>query len=146
VLYYLQRLRDEAHRFAISAHRAGRSKALTKSELDEIPGVGSAIKRRLLNHFGSARGVRQAGLADLEACPGIGPAVARRVHGHFHPGAAGPVEAAAPTRGRRVRGTAGGQGDPAPSPAPAPDTPPAAGAPEPAASPAATVAPRNGTG
>jgi excinuclease ABC subunit C len=90
VLYYLQRLRDEAHRFAISAHRAGRSKALTKSELDDIPGVGSAIKRRLLNHFGSARGVRQAGLADLEACPGIGPAVARRIHDHFHPGAAAP--------------------------------------------------------
>ncbi len=87
VLYYLQRLRDEAHRFAISAHRAGRSRALTTSELDEIPGVGSATKRRLLNHFGSARGVRQAGLADLEACPGIGPAAARRIHGHFHPGA-----------------------------------------------------------
>ena len=87
VLYYLQRLRDEAHRFAISAHRAGRSKALTKSELDDIPGVGTAIKRRLLNHFGSARGVRQAGLADLEACPGIGPAAARRIHEHFHPGA-----------------------------------------------------------
>ncbi|WP_338151031.1 excinuclease ABC subunit UvrC [Neoroseomonas soli] len=87
VLYYLQRLRDEAHRFAISAHRAGRSKALTKSELDDIPGVGTAIKRRLLNHFGSARGVRQAGLADLEACPGIGPSVARRIHEHFHPGA-----------------------------------------------------------
>jgi excinuclease ABC subunit C len=52
--------------------------------------VGSAIKRRLLNHFGSARGVRQAGLADLEACPGIGPAVARRIHEHFHPGAAAP--------------------------------------------------------
>jgi len=87
VLYFLQRLRDEAHRFAISAHRAGRSKALTRSELDDIPGVGTAIKRRLLNHFGSARGVRQAGLADLEACPGIGPAAARRIHEHFHPGA-----------------------------------------------------------
>lgn len=87
VLYYLQRLRDEAHRFAISTHRAGRSKALIRSELDDIPGVGTAIKRRLLNHFGSARGVRQAGLADLEACPGIGPAMARKIHGHFHPGA-----------------------------------------------------------
>jgi excinuclease ABC subunit C len=87
VLYYLQRLRDEAHRFAISTHRAGRSKAMIRSELDDVPGVGSAIKRRLLNHFGSARGVRQAGLEDLEACPGIGPAVARRIHGHFHPGA-----------------------------------------------------------
>ncbi len=85
VLYYLQRLRDEAHRFAIGSHRAGRSKALTKSELDEIPGVGPALKRRLLNHFGSARGVRNASLADLEAAPGIGPAAARRIHGHFHP-------------------------------------------------------------
>ncbi len=86
VLYYLQRLRDEAHRFAITTHRAGRSKALTRSELDDIPGVGSAIKRRLLNHFGSARGVRQSGLEDLSNCPGIGPAVARRIHDHFHPG------------------------------------------------------------
>jgi excinuclease ABC subunit C len=85
VLYYLQRLRDEAHRFAITTHRAGRSKALVTSELDEIPGVGTAIKRRLLNHFGSVRGVRQAGLADLEACPGVGPAAARKIHGHFHP-------------------------------------------------------------
>jgi excinuclease ABC subunit C len=88
VLFYLQRLRDEAHRFAISAHRAGRSKALTRSELDEVPGVGSAMKRKLLNHFGSARGVRQAGLADLEACPGVGPALAKRIHEHFHPSAA----------------------------------------------------------
>ena len=88
VLFYLQRLRDEAHRFAISAHRAGRSKALTRSELDEVPGVGAAMKRKLLNHFGSARGVRQAGLADLEVCPGVGPALARRIHEHFHPNAA----------------------------------------------------------
>jgi excinuclease ABC subunit C len=85
VLYYLQRLRDEAHRFAIASHRAGRSKALTRSELDDIPGVGSALKRKLLNHFGSARGVRNAALEDLEKAPGIGPAVARRIHGHFHP-------------------------------------------------------------
>ncbi len=86
VLYYLQRLRDEAHRFAITTHRAGRSKALTRSELDDIPGVGSALKRKLLNHFGSARGVRNAALEDLANAPGIGPAVARRIHGHFHPG------------------------------------------------------------
>ncbi|MCS6933450.1 MAG: excinuclease ABC subunit UvrC [Acetobacteraceae bacterium] len=87
VLYYLQRLRDEAHRFAVSAHRAGRSRALARSELDEIPGVGPALKRALLHHFGSARGVRQAALADLLKCPGIGPAAARRIYGHFHPGA-----------------------------------------------------------
>ena len=88
VLFYLQRLRDEAHRFAITTHRAGRSKALTRSELDDVPGVAAAMKRKLLNHFGSARGVRQAGLADLEACPGVGPALAKRIHDHFHPNAA----------------------------------------------------------
>jgi excinuclease ABC subunit C len=85
VLYYLERLRDEAHRFAIASHRAGRSKAITRSELDEIPGVGSALKRKLLNHFGSARGVRNAALEDLEKAPGVGPAVARKIYGHFHP-------------------------------------------------------------
>jgi len=85
VLYYLQRLRDEAHRFAISAHRTGRSKQLVRSELDEIPGVGTALKRRLLNHFGSARGVRNAALEDLEQAPGIGKAAARKIYGHFHP-------------------------------------------------------------
>ena len=63
VLYFLQRLRDEAHRFAITTHRAGRSKNIRQSELDEIPGIGAARKRALLNHFGSARGVKMAGLA-----------------------------------------------------------------------------------
>ncbi len=87
VLYYLQRLRDEAHRFAITTHRAGRSKTLTRSELDEIAGVGAARKRALLNHFGSARGVKMAGLADLEAAPGINRETARRVYAHFHPDA-----------------------------------------------------------
>jgi excinuclease ABC subunit C len=86
VLYFLQRLRDEAHRFAISAHRAGRSKALVTSELDEIAGIGPGRKRALLNHFGSARGVKQAGLHDLEAAPGISRETARRVYAHFHPG------------------------------------------------------------
>jgi excinuclease ABC subunit C len=86
VLYYLQRLRDEAHRFAITTHRSGRSKALTRSELDEIDGVGAARKRALLNHFGSARGVKQAGLQDLENAPGISRETARRVYAHFHPG------------------------------------------------------------
>ena len=73
VLYFLQRLRDEAHRFAITTHRAGRSKNIRQSELDEIPGIGAARKRALLNHFGSARGVKMAGLADLEAAPGHQP-------------------------------------------------------------------------
>jgi excinuclease ABC subunit C len=99
VLYYLQRLRDEAHRFAITTHRAGRSKSLVTSELDEIPGVGTAIKRALLNHFGSARGVRNAALEDLRNGPGIGPAVAKRIYEHFHPGTTGPIEALKP-RGR----------------------------------------------
>ena len=89
VLYYLQRVRDEAHRFAITTHRAGRSKTLVTSELDEIEGVGPGRKRSLLNHFGSARGVKQAGLHDLEAAPGINRETARRVYGHFHPGASG---------------------------------------------------------
>ena len=86
VLYFMQRLRDEAHRFAITTHRAGRSKSLTRSELDEIEGVGAARKRALLNHFGSARGVKQAGLTDLEAAPGINRETARRVYAFFHPG------------------------------------------------------------
>ncbi len=85
VLYYLQRIRDEAHRFAITTHRAGRSKALVRSELDEIDGIGPGRKRALLNHFGSARGVRGAGLVDLEQAPGISRETARRVYGHFHP-------------------------------------------------------------
>ena len=86
VLYFLQRLRDEAHRFAITTHRSGRSKTIGRSELDEINGIGSARKRALLNHFGSARGVKMAGLTDLEATPGISRETARRVHAHFHPG------------------------------------------------------------
>ena len=86
VLYFLQRLRDEAHRFAITTHRAGRSKAIRVSELDEIAGIGSARKRALLNHFGSSRGVKMAGLGDLEAAPGISRETARRVYAHFHPG------------------------------------------------------------
>ena len=86
VLYFLQRLRDEAHRFAITTHRAGRSKSIRQSELDEIEGIGAARKRSLLNHFGSSRGVKMAGLSDLEAVPGISHETARRVYSHFHPG------------------------------------------------------------
>ena len=86
ILYFLQRLRDEAHRFAITTHRVGRSKTIRQSELDQIEGVGPARKRALLNHFGSARGVKMAGFSDLEAAPGISHEIARRVYGHFHPG------------------------------------------------------------
>ncbi len=100
VLYFLQRLRDEAHRFAITTHRAGRSKALVTSELDEVPGIGPGRKRALLNHFGSARGVKQAGLADLEAAPGINRATARSVYAFFHPGAA---MGEAPRRAEKLR-------------------------------------------
>ncbi|HUM08765.1 MAG TPA: excinuclease ABC subunit UvrC [Acidocella sp.] len=86
VLYFLQRLRDEAHRFAISTHRNARSKKITTSELDEIPGIGAARKKALLMHFGSAREVKGAGLKDLEAVDGINRATARAVYAFFHPG------------------------------------------------------------
>jgi excinuclease ABC subunit C len=85
-LYFLQRLRDEAHRFAITTHRAGRTKTMVVSELDEVPGIGAARKKALLNHFGSARGVKNAGLRDLEAVAGINRATARAVYAFFHPG------------------------------------------------------------
>ncbi|EHH68301.1 excinuclease ABC subunit UvrC [Gluconobacter morbifer] len=85
VLYYLQRLRDEAHRFAITTHRTGRSKALRKSELDDVPGIGGARKKALLNHFGSAKSVRQASLEELEGAPGISSGTAKAIYGHFHP-------------------------------------------------------------
>ncbi|MFN4339528.1 excinuclease ABC subunit UvrC [Parvibaculum sp.] len=84
VLYYLQRLRDEAHRYAIGSHRARRSKAIGANPLDEIPGIGPGRKRALLQHFGSARAVSRAGLADLEAVEGISEKVARAVYDHFH--------------------------------------------------------------
>jgi excinuclease ABC subunit C len=84
VLYFLQRLRDEAHRFAIGSHRARRTKAIGTSPLDEIAGIGARRKRALLHHFGSARGVARAGLADLERVQGISRAVAKKVYDHFH--------------------------------------------------------------
>lgn len=84
VLYFLQRLRDESHRFAIGAHRTRRAKGIAASPLDEIPGIGAARKRALLRHFGSARAVGQAGLSDLEAVGGISHAVARKIYSHFH--------------------------------------------------------------
>lgn len=84
VLYFLQRLRDEAHRFAIGGHRARRSRAIATSPLDEIAGVGKTRKRALLNHFGSAAGVSGAGLSDLEKVTGISGAVAKKIYDHFH--------------------------------------------------------------
>ncbi len=84
VLYFLQRLRDEAHRFAIGTHRARRAKGLVRSSLDEVQGIGPKRKQALLHHFGSARDVAAAGLADLMAIPGINRAVAQVIYDHFH--------------------------------------------------------------
>ncbi len=85
VLFFLQRLRDEAHRFAIGAHRAKRSKAIVANPFDDVPGIGPARKRALLMHFGTSRAVRGATLEDLEKAPGISKATAAALHGHFHP-------------------------------------------------------------
>src|SRR4051812_11435112 len=85
VLFYLQRLRDEAHRFAIGAHRAKRARSMTASPLDEVPGIGPSRKRALLMHFGTAKAVRGAALEDLEKAPGISRATARAVYDYFHP-------------------------------------------------------------
>ena len=84
VMFYLQRLRDEAHRFAIGAHRAKRSKAITVSPLDEVPGIGPSRKKALLMHFGTARAVRNASLEDLQKAPGVSAAVAQTVYDYFH--------------------------------------------------------------
>jgi len=83
VLYYLQRLRDEAHRFAISAHRIRRAKTITKSVLDNVVGVGAKRKRALLHHFGSAKAVADSGVLDLQGVGGISHALARRIYDHF---------------------------------------------------------------
>jgi excinuclease ABC subunit C len=84
VLYFLQRLRDEAHRFAIGTHRARRIKAIGTSPLDEIAGIGARRKQALLHAFGSARAVARAGLAEIGRVPGISTAVAKKIHDHFH--------------------------------------------------------------
>tara|TARA_R110000868_G_scaffold85422_4_gene240315 strand:- start:1115 stop:2998 length:1884 start_codon:yes stop_codon:yes gene_type:complete len=84
VLYYVQRLRDEAHRFAIGTHRAKRKKEQISNPLDEIEGIGPTRKRSLLNHFGSAKAVGRASLTDLEAVPGISSAMAQLIYDHFN--------------------------------------------------------------
>ena len=86
VLYFVQRLRDEAHRWAIGAHRAKRAKAVGATPLDEVPGIGAARKRALLAHFGSAKAVSRAGLADLKAVDGISAAMAQTIYDFFHAG------------------------------------------------------------
>ncbi|RUT34977.1 excinuclease ABC subunit UvrC [Arsenicitalea aurantiaca] len=84
VLYYVQRLRDEAHRFAIGTHRAKRKKEISRNPLDEIEGIGPTRKRALLNHFGSAKAVSRASLADLAGIPGISDQMAQIVYDHFN--------------------------------------------------------------
>ncbi|WP_371168599.1 excinuclease ABC subunit UvrC [Aliiroseovarius sp. 2305UL8-7] len=84
VLYFIQRLRDEAHRFAIGTHRAKRAKAQGATPLDEVPGVGATRKRALLQHFGSAKAVSRAGLDDLKAVDGISETLAETIYGFFH--------------------------------------------------------------
>ncbi|MHA3913252.1 excinuclease ABC subunit UvrC [Halovulum sp. GXIMD14793] len=84
VLYFIQRMRDEVHRFAIGTHRAKRSKAISATPLDEVPGVGAARKKALLTHFGSAKAVSRAALADLKAVDGISDQLAETIYGYFH--------------------------------------------------------------
>ncbi|HMT40334.1 excinuclease ABC subunit UvrC [Sphingorhabdus sp.] len=84
VLFYLQRLRDEVHRYAIGAHRTKRAKAITASPLDEVPGIGPSRKKALLLHFGTARAVRSASLEDLQKAPGVSAAVAQTVYDFYH--------------------------------------------------------------
>jgi excinuclease ABC subunit C len=86
VLYFVQRLRDEAHRFAIGAHRAKRAKAIAANPLDEIPGVGPKRRRALLKHFGSAKSIARAGVEDLQAVEGISAAMARAIYDYFREG------------------------------------------------------------
>ncbi|MBO0663718.1 excinuclease ABC subunit UvrC [Jiella sp. MQZ9-1] len=86
VLYFVQRLRDEAHRFAIGTHRAKRKKELVKNPLDEIPGIGPSRKRALLHHFGTAKAVSRAALSDLTDVEGISAAMARSIYDHFQAG------------------------------------------------------------
>jgi excinuclease ABC subunit C len=83
VLYFIQRLRDEAHRFAIGTHRAKRAAQMRQNPLDEVGGIGPTRKRALLNAFGSIKGIKRAGLNDLEQVPGISQALARTIYDHF---------------------------------------------------------------
>jgi excinuclease ABC subunit C len=83
-LYFVQRLRDEAHRFAIGAHRAKRKRELVKNPLDEIPGIGPTRKRALLHHFGTVKAIQRAALEDLTKAPGVNAATARAVYDFFH--------------------------------------------------------------
>ena len=83
-LFFLQRLRDESHRFAINAHRAKRKKSISKSLLDQIEGIGSIRKRALLNHFGSARAVESASFNEIKSVEGVEEKVAKKIYNFFH--------------------------------------------------------------
>jgi len=83
-LYYLQRLRDEAHRFAIGTHRAKRKKSMVKNPLDGIDGIGPGRKKALLNHFGSAKAVKGATVDDLASVEGVSQKLAQTIHDYFH--------------------------------------------------------------
>jgi excinuclease ABC subunit C len=83
-LQLLQRVRDEAHRFAIDFHRGRRDKAMTRSVLDDLPGIGPARKRLILNHFGSPERFLAASREELQAVPGLPGKVAREIHAHVH--------------------------------------------------------------
>jgi excinuclease ABC subunit C len=84
LLYYIERMRDEAHRFAIGAHRQRRAKDIRESGLQEIPGIGPTRKRALLHHFGTLKAIERASLADLEKVPGISGDTARKIYDFFH--------------------------------------------------------------
>jgi len=124
-LYLLQRVRDEAHRFAIAYHRNLRGKSMTRSVLDGIPGVGESRRKQLVRHFGSARKVAQASVEELEQVAGLGPRLARTVWGHLHgaaaPGPAPTAAAAAPPASAAPLASAAS----APAPPTSPPAPPA---------------------
>jgi len=84
VLYFVQRLRDEAHRFAIGSHRQKRKKDIREAGLQEIPGIGPTRKRALLRHFGTLKAIERASVADLEHVPGINAETARKIYDFFH--------------------------------------------------------------
>ena len=84
VLHYLQRLRDEAHRFAITTHRARRTKQISASPLDDVPGIGAKRKKALLLHFGSGKDVQNAGVQDLQKVDGVSADLAQKIYDYFH--------------------------------------------------------------
>ena len=103
VLYFVQRLRDEAHRFAIGSHRQKRKKDIREAGLQEIPGIGPARKRALLHHFGTLKAIERASVADLEHVPGINAETARKIYDFFHESTPAPVTLREPVPAFRRR-------------------------------------------